>query len=221
MEGGVGDWAVPCGESTGVLTGSRHGAGMVAWPMSPSFPAAGSALPIAAGASCRCLSGHTEGQSPTETREHSPDQGQGDTEMSPVPAAATCHPCTCFWWPVRAGARTILPAFPFSQDSAAASGAALPFTGLDPLRSRAERGRRVPIPLRKHKTIKEEQWSFLPVTPNTKRHQNVAQLRAALPGLLLCPLTRGRNCRHLLLFLVLARDAAGGRVPRSIAKGLP
>lgn len=118
-------------------------------------------------------------------------------------------------------AGTILPAFPFAQDSAAASGAALAFTGLDPLRSRAERGRRVPIPLRKHKTIKEEQWSFLPVTPNTKRHQNVAQLRAAPPGLLLCPLTRGRNCRHLLLFLALARDAAGGRVPRSIAKGLP
>lgn len=41
------------------------------------------------------------------TREHGPDP-----EMSPVPAAATRHPCTCSWWPVCAAARTILPHFP-------------------------------------------------------------------------------------------------------------
>lgn len=115
------------------------------------------------------------------TTEPGPEQGSRAlrwvVSLSPPPAtpARVC-----------AAAGTVSPHFPWPS-------AGLAFTGLDPLRSRAERGRRVPIPLRKRETIKEEQWSFLPVTPNTKRRQNVARLRAALPGPLLCPLTRGRE----------------------------
>lgn len=132
--------------------------------------------------------------------------------MSPVLTTATGHPCTCLC----CSKDNSVPAFPLARHSAV-----LAFTGLDLLRSRAERGRRVPIPLRKRETIKEEQWSFLRVTPNTKRHQNVARLRTALPGLLLCPLTRGRNCRRLLLFLTLARDARKGGCQGASPKGCP
>lgn len=66
--------------------------------------------------------------------------------------------------------------------------AVLTFKGLDQLRGWAECGRRVPVPLRKHKTIKKEQWSLLPFTQNTKCHQNVAELQAALLGQLSRPL---------------------------------
>lgn len=116
-----------------------------------------------------------------------------------------------------------LTVFPFALTDAFA--AVLAFKGLDRLRSRAERGRRVPVPLRKHKTMKEEQWSLLPLTRNTKHHQTGAELQAVVLGRLSCPPAQGELKGEAVdassSSSALARGAAGGWVPRSIAKGLP
>lgn len=81
------DWS-HAGRAPTSSLGLAMGLGMVAWPVSPSFPAPGSSLPFAAGTSCHCLNGHIEEQGTTDTREHGPDKGQGNTEMSGVPACS-------------------------------------------------------------------------------------------------------------------------------------
>lgn len=91
--GVVGDWRASS-------LGHAMGLAMVAWPMSPSLPPCGWI------ASSQLLLPEWLHRG-AEHREHGPDP-----EMSPVPAAATRHPCTCSWWPVCAAARTILPHFP-------------------------------------------------------------------------------------------------------------
>lgn len=95
----------PRRESTDVPSGPCHGAGNGGVANVPLLPCA-RIIPS------HRLNCHREEQSSSESRQHGPDRGQGDTGTSRVPSAATRHPRTCFWWPVCAGAGTILPHFP-------------------------------------------------------------------------------------------------------------
>ena len=123
------------------------------------------------------------------TREHGPGQGTlrrfGSQPRAPLIPCTRCRASLCV------GAGTLPTALPFPSALTDAFAAALTRQGLEQLRSRAEPGRRVPVPLRKHETIKEEQGSLLLSSRSAKRRRNAAELRAAPPGQLSCPLARG------------------------------
>lgn len=148
--------------------------------------ARGRPFPSQLGMSCCCLNcwyGNKAPCSDSGACTQTGCRGKGDTEINWVPAPgapSSLHVLlvpVCAWEQGRFSLRFRSPSTLTDMFAVV-----LTFKGLDQLRSRAEHGRRMPVPLRKHKTIKEEQWSLLPFTQNTKRHQTVAELEQCCWG---------------------------------------